>query len=256
LFLNRSGYLPQGGMRERPFERATMFLQATGVPIEEREPYLPVSTVAHKIVMQRLKGRTRLMAAVGIGSSEPSRQWGSARFTTLARALLDAGWPSIGLIGGPAERAMLDGILAGLGNAASRAFPAMSWHLGETAALLAGSAFYVGNDTGIMNMAAAVGLRTYALFGTPIKHSSAIVPIVSPSGGPIDGMARVSVEAVLDVLRADRGGLGPDASCQNNQRPHREKLALALRSPAGRPPVVWLRRARLTPGACIDARVQ
>jgi heptosyltransferase-2 len=224
LFLNRSGYLPPGGMREHQFDRATIFLQAAGVPINELEPYLSVSSVARETVGQRLEGRPRPIIAVGIGSSEPSRQWGSERFTALVHALLDAGWPSLALIGGPAEQAILEDMLGGLGTAATRVVPAMSWHLTETAALLAESAFYVGNNTGAMNMAAAVGLRTYALFGTtpPFRHSSAIVPIVSPSGGPIDGMARVSVEAVLEVVRADRGGLGPAGSCQNEHDLHHE----------------------------------
>ena len=59
--------------------------------------------------------------------------------------------------------------------------PALGWHLAETAALLAEASFYVGNDTGVMNMAAAVGTRAYALFGTTpaLHHSPHIVPIVS-----------------------------------------------------------------------------
>jgi heptosyltransferase-2 len=89
--------------------------------------------------------------------------------------------------------------------------PALGWPLTETAALLAEAAFYVGNNTGVMNMAAAVGIPTYALFGTtpPFHHSRRIVPIVSPSGGPIDGMERVTVAAVLDVIRVSRGTLEP-----------------------------------------------
>jgi hypothetical protein len=62
-----------------------------------------------------------------------------------------------------------------------------------------------------MNMAAAVGTRAYALFGTTpaLHHSSHIVPIVSPPGGPVDGVARLSLDAVLAIIEHDRGALGP-----------------------------------------------
>ena len=72
------------------------------------------------------------------------------------------------------------------------------------AALLAEAMFYVGNNTGVMNMAAAVGIPTYALFGTtPVfGHSRHIVPIASPPDKTAgdDGMARITPEAVLAAI--------------------------------------------------------
>ena len=77
--------------------------------------------------------------------------------------------------------------------------------------LLAEAVFYVGNDTGVMNIAAAIGIRTYALFGTtpPISHASQVVPITSPDTGVHDGMARLTLEKVIGVVSADRGRLAP-----------------------------------------------
>jgi len=82
----------------------------------------------------------------------------------------------------------------------------MGWNLAELAALLADAAFYVGNDTGVMNLAAAVGIRTYSLFGAtpPFHHSRHIVPIIPPGG--VDkamGMQRITCEAVLERIAAD-----------------------------------------------------
>jgi heptosyltransferase-2 len=80
--------------------------------------------------------------------------------------------------------------------------------LSEVAALLEQSAFYVGNDTGFLNMAAAVGIRTYGLFGAtePFYHSRQIVPIIPPGGvwSRTDGMARITAEAVLAAILTDR----------------------------------------------------
>jgi heptosyltransferase-2 len=213
-FLNRPPILTRTIMSQRQFQRATQFLQAAGIAMPETEPRLPVAPAAREIIRVRLADVPRPMIAIGIGSSEPSRQWGATRLAALARALLRAGWPSVALLGGSDDAGLLHEIQATLSDDAPRVLPALGWHLAETAALLEQSAFYVGNDTGVMNMAAAVGIRTYALFGTtpPIHHSRQIVPIVSPEGGPNDGMARVSLEAVLAVIERDRGSLGPGSN--------------------------------------------
>jgi lipopolysaccharide heptosyltransferase II len=77
--------------------------------------------------------------------------------------------------------------------------------------LLSQAAFYVGNNTGVMNIAAATGVRTYALFGTTptFHHASQIVAIAAPDIGVHDGMARVTLDAVLNTVQTDRGRLGP-----------------------------------------------
>jgi lipopolysaccharide heptosyltransferase II len=214
-FLNQPPFLTRTIMLQHQFQRATRFLQAAGIAMPETEPRLPIAPPAREIIRARLAEVPRPLVAIGIGSSEPSsRQWGTTRLAALARALLHAGWPSVALLGGSEDAALSREIQAVLGDDAPRALPALGWHLTETAALLEESAFYVGNTTGVMNMAAAVGIRTYALFGTtpPFHHSRQIVPIVSPEGGPNDGMARVSLEAVLAMIERDRGSLGPDSS--------------------------------------------
>jgi heptosyltransferase-2 len=88
---------------------------------------------------------------------------------------------------------------------------ALDWDLPDVIGLLSQAAFYVGNNTGVMNIAAATGVRTYALFGTtqPFGHASQIVPVTVPSIGVHDGMVRLTVEAVLDAISADRGKLEP-----------------------------------------------
>ena len=210
-FLNRPPFLDPSIMREHQFQRATRFLHAAGIAMPESEPRLAIAAAARTTVRAKLSGGPQPLVALGIGSSEPSRQWGTPRLAALARALLQAGWPGVAMVGGPDDTDLFQAILDELGPLARRAVPVLGWHLTETAALLAECAFYVGNNTGVMNLAAAVGIRTYALFGTtpPFHHSAQILPIVSPPGGPDDGMARVSLENVLEALRADRGTLAP-----------------------------------------------
>ena len=116
------------------------------------------------------------------------------------------------LAGGLAEAVWPTAICVRLGNAAA-IVPAIAWTLPEAGrAMPPNSAFYVGNDTGVMNLAASVGLRSYGLFGAmpPFHHASRIVPVLPPDGPSMpDGMARITPDAVLAVIHSDRGSVGP-----------------------------------------------
>jgi heptosyltransferase-2 len=212
-FLNRPPYLSQGVLTSHPYEQATLYLRAAGIEIPEAEPRLPIAQSARDIVAGRLAAHPAPMVAIGIGTSEPYKQWGVSRFAALAQVLLDAGWPTLLLVGGAAEADLARDIVGHLQSGKSSVVTALGWPLAEIAALFAASGFYVGNDTGVMNMAAAVGIRTYALFGAtpPFAHASAIVPITPRDGGidKIDGMARIDLDTVIAAITADRGALGP-----------------------------------------------
>lgn len=210
-FLTDGPYLPRSVAWLHQHTRATRFLAAAGIPLPSDEPHFPIPSQAMQHVRHRLARLPRPFVAMGIGSSEGSRQLGAARMAGLARRLLDAGWPAVVLIGGPGDDGLAAAILAGMGDRANGAFVALGWNLAQVAAALRQAAFYLGNNTGVMNLAAAVGIRTYALFGTtpPFFHASQIVAITSPPGGPDDGMARVTETAVIDAILADRGTLLP-----------------------------------------------
>jgi heptosyltransferase-2 len=204
LFLNRPPRLANEIFSRHPFDQATAWLQAAGIPMAEAEPVLPVTDAAVASVLSRL-GAEKARVTIGIGSSEPYKQWGAARFAALARALDARGTGPLILVGGHAEASLAEEILslAQVGSLTT----AIGWNLAEIAALFSLSDYYVGNDTGVMNMAAAVGIRTYCLFGAvpPFQHSSRIVAI-TPSGGisMSDGMDRLSPEQVLDVIARDQ----------------------------------------------------
>ncbi|MEI7711304.1 MAG: glycosyltransferase family 9 protein [Rhodospirillales bacterium] len=205
LFLNRRPFLNPPDLRLHPFRQATLWLERAGIPLTEAEPVLPVAAKARQSVLDRIGPNPYVL--IGIGSSEPYKQWGAEKFAALAAALLAAGWPRVVLVGGPAESALADAIATGLHGIVK----AIGWNLGEVAALCCESAFYVGNDTGVMNIAAAVGRQTFGMFGAtePIAHSRRIVPIEPPGGYEKDGgTARITVEAVLETIRSARDSLG------------------------------------------------
>jgi heptosyltransferase-2 len=210
-FLNRRPFLPRPALRLHPFEQASAWLAAAAIPVASVEPHLPVETEARRTVRERLGSEP--FVVLGIGSSEPYKQWGAANFAITAIGLAQAGWPRTVLAGGVTEQEFAAAILARLADRAVGVTAALGWPLTEIAALCAEAAFYVGNDTGVMNLAAAVGARCYGLFGAvePFAHASQIVPILPPDGRPdkADGMARITPAMVLDQIALDwrRGDL-------------------------------------------------
>ena len=125
---------------------------------------------------------------MGIGCSEPDRRWSEARFTALAVGLNPV-FPTIFLLGGEAERAVATAIATDRGCLAVIGEP-----IAEVAALLSDCGLFIGNDTGVYNLAAAVHTPAIGLFNgryPPLAYSpflSAITPAVPGSGaGPSIG---------------------------------------------------------------------
>ncbi len=211
LFLNSGPFLPSAVKAMHQHTRATHYLAAAGIPMASAEPSLTIPPPALAEAMARLGTTGGAYVAVGIGSSEVLRQWGHERFRVLVAALLDAGWPAVVLTGGAEDLVSATAIMNALGPRSAQVRLALGWNLADVAGMLSQAAFYAGNNTGVMNIAAATGVRTYALFGTTplFHHASQIVAIAAPDTGIHDGMARVTVASVLDTIMADRGRLSP-----------------------------------------------
>lgn len=212
-------WLPEDLRTAHPIDEATAFLRLLGLTLEDSEPSLSPTPEAVRTVAARHGHLPRPWLALGLGSSESYKQWGGERYATLARGLADGGWPTLLLVGGPAEAGMAPAIAAALGEHAGRAVPVFDRPLEEVVALLAECALYVGNDTGVLNIAAAVGVPAVGLFGAtePLRHSRRIVPLLPPGGLPVrpDGMAAITVDRVLQAVealapRATGGGLDGD----------------------------------------------
>ncbi len=210
-FLNNGPFLPPALKKLHQHTRATRYLEAAGIPMRSAEPTLAVSPARRADAMARLGGMPGGYVAIGIGSSEVLRQWGAERFGALAARLLDAGWDTLVLVGGVEDADSASVIMNALGERGAGVRVALGWNLTDVIGLLAAAAFYVGNNTGVMNIAAAAGTRTYALFGTtrPFEHASQIVPVTATDIGVHDGMQRLGVATVLSAIQNDRGGLGP-----------------------------------------------
>jgi ADP-heptose:LPS heptosyltransferase len=110
---------------------------------------------------------------------------------------------------GPAERAAAAPVLAALGGAIDLV-GALS--VPEAAACLARCMLFVGNDSGLMHLAAAAGTPTLGLFGptpaaeyAPAGRCTAVALAEGPPGNaPMAHLpVRVALLAALDLLERD-----------------------------------------------------
>lgn len=194
-FLNCRVALPPAYRHAHPIQRAHALLQQLHIPCPETEPRLLVAAAARHTVLQQFTAWPQPWIALGIGSSETWKQWGAERFAELALAL--APRASIFIVGGSAERALGTAILQRIVAAGRSAADALALPLEQTAALLQQCCAYIGNDTGILNMAAALETPTIGLFGgsAPLTHSRWIHALTPEVEGT--GMAGISVAQVL-----------------------------------------------------------
>jgi heptosyltransferase III len=137
--------------------------------------------------------------ALGPTANWSGKVWPAERFVALANALL-AGpltGAKVAVLAGPgeAERAMAAPVLAAFPDAIDLVG---RLSLPEAAACLTRTALYVGNDSGLMHLAAAAGAPTLGLFGpTPAAEYAPAgrATAVAVAAGP--RMEDLSVEAAL-----------------------------------------------------------
>lgn len=157
---------------------------------------------------------TRPVLALGPTANWQTKMWPAERFITLARALTAPDGPlpnaPLAILGGPgpAERAMAAPVLAAFPDALDLVG---RLSLPEAAAVLARAALFIGNDSGLMHLAAAAGAPTLGLFGpTPASEYAPIGPraeAVLAEGPP--GAAPMDALPVTKVLRAAEAMLVP-----------------------------------------------
>lgn len=154
---------------------------------------IPESTLLE--IKDRLQCLRRPAVALAIGTSEPHKQWGASKFALLAARLV-ASNHGVVLLGGRAERELAAEILAGLPEEARAAVEVLTnVSIMGSAAAISLCEFCVGNDTGMVNVAAAVERRTYVLLGArPILDHDPL----------ITSLRAASLDAITvdDVIRA------------------------------------------------------
>jgi heptosyltransferase-2 len=197
LLLTQPIQLQPEQLKLLPIELGDLLLKHYGIDKVEDEPVLPVYNLARQRMEAIYGAIPKPRIALGIGSSEAFKQWGEKRFTELVIALGKRFDHALILIGGPGEQEMAKAILSAAEQAGVRLHPATGLPIDDTAAVLAECDLYVGNDTGFLNMAAALAVPSIGLFGgsPPLTHSRYLHCLLPED--PASGMSGITAEQVI-----------------------------------------------------------
>ncbi|MBO9709278.1 MAG: glycosyltransferase family 9 protein [Caulobacter sp.] len=191
-------FLPKAMRPSHRLDKLAAFEALHGLKVDSREPNLLVDPQALAAVRARFGDRPGPWLVLGVGASEPARTWPAERFAAVSRALADL-FPTVFWLGGPndAPRLMAQ---AGAAFEDGRDVLACDLPLDQGAALIALSAGFLGNDSGPLNVAAAVGRPAVGLMGTsPVPAYSRWLSRLDGGAGRI---ADITVEEAAQAVRA------------------------------------------------------
>jgi len=168
LLLTGSLPFPEKGKRPHRAECYLALLKLTTItPVFDRTLSLTIpdkiATEVAGVMAERGVDPSSPYVAMAPGAAQPNKMWLPERFAELARRLTDGGMPVV-LVGGPAERKLAEQIIASSGKSTIINL-AGTGSLLHTAEITRRAAVFVGNDSGLAHVAAAVGTRSVILSG-------------------------------------------------------------------------------------------
>lgn len=133
--------------------------------------------------------------AVHPGASGPRKRWPARHFAELGRNLSRDPNCRLLLLEGPLDGQTVKEVRAGLTEDSARWETVSIENLSRLAAVLSRCRLYVGNDSGITHLAAALGIRTIVLFLDTDPR------VWAPRGPRVQLLRRPGVEQVLSFIR-------------------------------------------------------
>lgn len=140
-------------------------LEPLGIPVTDRLPRLPCAEEQPPAAGSPAAS----FVAVHACSSSHHKLWPAERFVTLARHLWERHGLSTVLMGSPGDARSNERLRARIEAAGVNVRCATTRRLREAAEVMRQAALFVGTDSGLAHLAAALGLPTVVLFG-PSDH--------------------------------------------------------------------------------------
>jgi predicted lipopolysaccharide heptosyltransferase III len=155
-----------GREKTHSVEQQLALLGWTGVPVSDRPPtHLAVteaadSTIANRLRTQGIEGAA--FVVIHPAAAFATKQWAATNFARVADALASRGL-AIVAVSGANQLPIVDELRR---NSTAEILPLTNLSLPEVTALLARARLFVGNDSGVAHMAAAVGTPSVVVFGS------------------------------------------------------------------------------------------
>jgi ADP-heptose:LPS heptosyltransferase len=172
LFFGRLPDKGFGAMHEAEYNLA--LAGAVGATTTDRRLFVPITDEERRQARQLVFGETEPESAArpiiamhpGSGGYSTARRWAPERFAQLADTLYaSVGGGQLLLMGGPEEAALNEQVMGMMQSGMPARNMAGKGSIRVAAAMLELADLFVGNDSGLMHLATAVGTPTVAIFG-------------------------------------------------------------------------------------------
>ena len=221
-WLNRGSFLGRDARHERPYKKLRRFAVANGFGLDDPQWRMTTpeaawaavrSYCADRGIAPDASGRPdgRNMVIFGVGAMDDKRQWPPSQFAALA-ARIHKTSPDIKilLMGAPSEMPIIEAVMAD--PQAPPGLIANTAPLDQAVALLTAARAYVGNDTSLLNIAAACGRPAVGIFAQmePLDYSDNFIPVSLTDGrfGEPGAIKRITADQAYEVVAATLGGKG------------------------------------------------
>ena len=157
-----------------------------GVSLDPGSERIPIAPINQAVVTSFLRDKPQPLVALGVGASEPARRWAPQHFATLIHQLHQQQVEGCFLLcGSKSDESVCQEILNQLTpEVQKKTIPVLQMGIQQMAGLLGSCQLVIGNDSSLVNIAAAMGRPTIGLFGVnpPLVHSPCITPVLPRSG--------------------------------------------------------------------------
>ncbi|HZT24521.1 MAG TPA: glycosyltransferase family 9 protein [Pseudolabrys sp.] len=191
-----NGGIDQKHFHAHPIGWLKALMQTEGLALPSTEPNLALPPNAFAEIDARFGDLPKPWVVLGLGASHPSKDWPDVHWCALLSKLEEIPTRrTTFLVGGQDCVARADNLIAASG---SRAINACNLSILQCAALIKRANVFAGNDSGPLNIAAAVGTESYGLFGlTPALEYSRYIHVVRASDDS-------AVRTTMDQIKPDR----------------------------------------------------
>jgi heptosyltransferase-2 len=186
------------------WKKSLAFLEQLKIPVANKSSQLHIKPEKIAAARQQFATYPEPWFIVSPGSSEPERCWPVERFSTCVDALIDVSGGTVFLTGAPNEAERVHTV-HGLCSDKAKTIEAAGLPFEQFMGLIACSKAVLGNDSGPINIAAALGIPAFVLCGitAPALHSPYLIivkPDLPPEAG--NGMQRISADYVTGIMLA------------------------------------------------------
>ncbi|MCE2951478.1 MAG: hypothetical protein LW864_05110 [Alphaproteobacteria bacterium] len=158
--------------RLHSIDRFEALFKKHGLPLLEDDAYMRPDPLLVADCEKAFANLPKPWIAIGFGATQAARIWPPERFADVGHRLIDHfGQGSLFLCGAPHEKTQGEELLRHLKDQGRAATFITDYPLGRIAALLSLCELFVGNDSGLLNVAASLNVTSLGLFPGQGAHA-------------------------------------------------------------------------------------